>query len=389
MRLALVLALLAPAQEVDLDVLLRRLADDSIEAREKAAAALIARGKQAAAAIEKALPGLSGEQKALASEVLKRIQTDLLLHQSLPPLQRFSVSAQDRPLLEVLADLCRKAELKLTCDEDGLRDKRVSVELKDATLLEALEAVATASKTSYAFPPGGVVFVAERENPIAVRLVRHYRLSLDDVEVVRRLRPDSNSATLRFNLRTIPGVKGSLNLDFYLTAIEDDKGRSLLPANLNPTHGTFIDFNCPAEDARRLSVIRGRVVTTYPGEIRTLSFPMNPPKEGQVRELEGIRVELLRAERKDSNFTVTVRSFEPKDTRNEIERHWIRLRLKDGSYAPSNGGSSRGSSDPKVGSLDETRFQPGGEPEAFELEYLMNKFQDSFEFELKDIPLPR
>jgi hypothetical protein len=91
----------APQEDVRIQDLLRKLDDDSIEARASAAAALIDLGRAALPALKRSLAGAGVELKDRLGDVIRKIQDRERLATLLPPLSRITLTAQDRPLREV------------------------------------------------------------------------------------------------------------------------------------------------------------------------------------------------------------------------------------------------------------------------------------------------
>src|SRR5262245_45364087 len=106
---ALVLLALLVFQEPDLDQLIKQLSDDSIDVREKAAAALVELGGEAEERIRREAASAGGELKGRLEGILMSIDSRRKVEAVLPPLRTVTLDAKDRPLQEVIDDFTKQS----------------------------------------------------------------------------------------------------------------------------------------------------------------------------------------------------------------------------------------------------------------------------------------
>jgi len=98
-----------PVQDPDFETLIKRLGDDSIEVREKAAAALVALGNKVEEKLKARLESAQGILKSQIESVLQSIRRGRKLQTVLPPVKRITLEAKDKPWNEVALDFQRLA----------------------------------------------------------------------------------------------------------------------------------------------------------------------------------------------------------------------------------------------------------------------------------------
>lgn len=433
MFLMAVLGLLL-AQDPDVDALLKQLEDEAIEVREKAAAALAELGDKAEEKVKARMASAGGELKNLCRKILKGIAISKKLRGDLPPLRKVTIDAKDAKLKEVLEDLQRQSGMPMSFD--GLGDAAVTVQVKNAAPLEALNAICKAAglgfqvdnsqsmrgrlaaagldarssidqgEPSIRFIPGGYAEVPRQ-------FVRHYQVEPTHVSLSQstNLRTPSYNASLNLQLMWPPGVKPDA-VSIELAAVTDDKGRSLYDATRNAgfmkerrmhRHGHMnrsqwdhpVNLIYPAADARSLASVRGSATLMYVMEEKLVSFESPEKEPVQKMEYDGLEVELRECKTSDGTVAVKMvivgqRKSAPSDasvSRGNFNYQQVRLRMEDGS-APSQSGMS-GSGSGVTFSMSLTYQNVRSKVVGIDVVMDTLYFEDKFDFELKDIPLPR
>src|SRR5262249_39950477 len=110
-------SLAAPQEDLRIQELLRKLDDDSIEARAAAAAALVDLGKAALPALRRAVAGAGVELKDRLSEVVRKIQDRERLAALLPPPSRITLRAENLPLREVFQKVSKQTSTAIDYSE--------------------------------------------------------------------------------------------------------------------------------------------------------------------------------------------------------------------------------------------------------------------------------
>jgi hypothetical protein len=424
MKWLLLLALLPVFQEPDVDALLKQLADDSIVARDKAAAALVELGEKAEEKVKARLETADGELKQLCKRILEQIAIPKKLRGILPPLRKVTIEAKDRNVKDVFEDLKQQCGLAVTIQNAVGGD--ITVSAKDVTPLEALDAVCKAANLGYTFdryptsktiaaggPPmvsGDLLESRIRVQPgyvtVARQFTRHYviepfQISMSKSSIFNR---SNTNASLLLRVAWPQDVKPQSG-EVAVASVVDDKGRSLMqpgaPAMIGrhssgsfPTSmGTLqssIQLTYPESDAEKLTV-KGTVNLKYLMEEKLLTFDEVEPAEPVKKERDGITVELLELKTEEGQirvkFTISGGAATPGDPMGMSNRNPVRARLEDGSLAQQ---VSSGYSGGGLGAARrDFTFMAKGKFKALEVVVDSVYHSDSFDFELKDIPLPK
>src|SRR5262245_3454911 len=140
------LALLA-VQDPDVDALLKQLEDESIEVREKAAAQLINLGEKAEEKVKARLAAAEGALKLVCQRILEQMAVPKKLRGILPPIRKVTIEAKEKNLREVMEDLRQQSGMPLELER--IPESQVTVSVRDATPLEALDAVCKSAGLGY------------------------------------------------------------------------------------------------------------------------------------------------------------------------------------------------------------------------------------------------
>lgn len=126
-------------QDPSLRDLVQKLEDDSVESRERAQRELTARGESAIPALREVVDSTrsSGELKLRAAATIREIELGVKAGKVYRDLPRLSVTATDAPLRDVLDDLSRRSGVPI--DSAAVENAKVSLDVKDVTLMEALD----------------------------------------------------------------------------------------------------------------------------------------------------------------------------------------------------------------------------------------------------------
>ena len=316
--LALLLAVPQDDLEKKVADLVGRLGDPSIETREQAVEDLVRLGAPAVPALRRAAGALDGEARGRLDAVLRALALAEALQRSLPPLRSVSLAVQNKPARQVLEDIGRQAGLRLTFEDDVIGAAPITLALKGATPLEALDlacrrggslAVGLAdSDSDVPTPPHLKVFVTDAVDVPAV-YVRHYRVQATSISLtkIQRFKAVESSGSLGLRVSWAPDVRPAALLSSKITGLVDDRGRSLLPEEADEDGDGItlfhqagyegdvqqdVTFKHPAADAVKIESLKGTFVFSYPVDVRTLSFAPGAAPAERTRELHGLRISL-------------------------------------------------------------------------------------------------
>ncbi|HEU4339710.1 MAG TPA: hypothetical protein VFS19_06550 [Planctomycetota bacterium] len=418
MLLWLPILVLASIQDPDVDALLKQLEDDSIEVRDRAAAALVQGG--ADEPVRKLAGSARGELKARCEAILRTLEVKRKLSTVLPPLRRVTLDAKEARLIDVLMDLQRQSGMAMRLE--GMPDAAVTVAAKEAAPLEALEAVCKAANIAYSVdrpprligPPSDSkpgAFMAER-GPPSIRFqsgyvaaprffARHYA-----VEATGLSRKGA-AGTLTLCLGWTPETRPE-SAWIEVGAVTDEKGRSLATPdrarNQGPSRGGSVHrtqsrhsvaLAFPEIEPGAVVSVKGTARLQYVKEERSVRFDKAPERVGTSEDYDGLRIELSRLDNEDDalrlTFTVTGRRNSATDAAayacRSIHARQFRVRLDDGSTPVMT--ECRSTWKETESSYDLVFRAVKFKVASIEIVLDTVNHEDSFDFELKNIPLPK
>jgi hypothetical protein len=341
---------------------------------------------------------------------------------ALPPLKRVTIDAKDRKLKEVLQEIRSQAGWRLEFAE--LDDVSVTVQVKDVTPFEAITAVCksaglgyvistTSPKATKAAPPGtepAIWFKPDGYAEAPRHFATHFVVEMIAIHLTRRTRfaAPERSGRMSVQLSWPPGVKPDTAL-IDIASVVDDKGRALYA---RPAYGNYgqsdagfpgqvrtgtqagVDFKHPEDDAATVSV-KGSALLLFAGEDRYLKFEAKEEAYGKTKEMADMAAE-LRGIRDEGGVTVVTIAFkgQPKSPLPEMMRYrgtlgkrFYQIRLEDGTTAVSNNTGTRDEGPVRVMDL---KF-PNLASKITAVEVLAETVyhEERFDFEFKDIPLPK
>lgn len=423
----LLLGLLLFGAPQDFDDLVERLGSDTIMERDDAADELVKLGPRAVAELKKRLPDLEGEVKARVEDILKEIEKTDKLNRILPPIKPVTLKAENKKVSEVLAEFQSKVDFPMDLKSAG--DKEISVDVKDAAPFEALDAICKAADLSYRIREDQEYdFKAKKwvKKPLQAKFSsgytdaprfykRHYRVVPTSISLNKTSNfggRDQSGGSLQLALQWLPSLDPKGGVTFFVTEVVDDQGETVYSSegkrrnNFNRIHRggserqatTQVSFEYPKEGVRALASAKGRVEIQFPSEKKILSWDAPGESVGTVREIEGVKIEL-------KDFDVDGKTVKVKiKTTGEWNRRGARKRSSFGGNLPFS------NDDINVIAEDGTKLRHfgmsgsgGGGSYQYELTYRLEKgsvkkieiecqldfLVDEFDFELKNIKLPK
>jgi len=419
-------------QDPDVDGLLKQLTDESIEVREKAAAALIELGDKAEEKVKARMASAEGELQKRCQWILERIAIPRRLRGVLPPLRKVTIEAKEKNLKEVLEDLQRQSGMAMNLE--GVGEQPVTVSAKEVGPMQALDAVCKAAGLGYfidsyqpfigramgpagvARPPGGAMDSAEprvRFQPGAYvdvprQFVRHYLVEPTNITLMKSDNFRQSTSNAQLNLRVLwpPEVNPRVGTLGVILAT-DDKGRVLYEAakaankygwgggTSRTSLGNTVQLSYPESDARKIASIKGVVLLKYVMEEKVITFEAPEGAAATTKEYEGMTVELQECKSAGGIATVKITlTGRPKSAdlaeiaaSGGLHNYPIRIKTEDGNLGQTGGSSRRGGAGSTTCEL--TFHQVQSKITAIEVVVDTLYHEDKFDFELKDIPLPK
>lgn len=437
MKTLFALAVLALQGDLEkkIDELVGRLDDDRIDAREAAVQALVELGPAAVPLLKNRIEKLDLESKGRVEDAVRSIEAREAMSQSLPPLRRVTLALKDRPVREALVEIRKQTGLPFDFTEASV-DAAISVALKDATPLEALDEVCRlGGQLSYAvsgqddynrltgeripreprirFSNGDA-----REYPAFY--VRHYRLRVTQISLTRtntfaKAGQKQSSAYLTLDAVWPPDVKPDGVTEFRITELKDDQGRSLLmqegaaagrmprqfgrvrrTRGYDSTVNETVPFKYPEADARKIAVLKGEVSLRFPKETRMIVFDKLAESRGKTVDVGGAKVTLKDYQDKGTSHLIELQvtgrigGAGGTGSWDALPFSYEDVEITTESGARLESGSMSGSGDGKSYTLKLDRRATKPEPvKEVRIPCVLSHFQDDFKFELKDIPLPK
>lgn len=165
-----------------LEDLLRQLASDSIEVRDRAVKALADRGAAVRKALEGELPKTSGEVRGRIQDVLARIDRRERIASQVGTSTLITLSARDQSLSDVFAELERQSGTRIATEKIPAASQ-VTLSLEKVPFWEALERICKASgRVMYDFDGALVTFRDEPYRERRRHLAGPFAVTFNQVE---------------------------------------------------------------------------------------------------------------------------------------------------------------------------------------------------------------
>ena len=440
--LTLLLLALFGIQDPELDALLKQLSSPSGEEQHKAVDSLVELGDRVEARVKELKSKATGSSRSYCDQVLRRLDSKRKFHLAIPPLKRVSLDVQARPLRTILDSFKNQAGWIFTERVFDYLEVPVTVNVKNATPLEALDAICRSLGADFeldtgwrptfegeqVYPPLPIVMIrGAAGRPRAPQaFIRNYRVVASHLRLTRENRFTEEGKGCQI------GIKVQWNPDFMPDSISyqpisvvDDQGRSLFDPkpyayNAFKAEQKQRDFNLdgqrldsswrgwdiryPQPDAKSIASFKGRVHVTVRADKKYVEFKEPEKNVGKVEKYEGVSIRLKECRKEGGRLSVIVQAY--------------RDRLQGQDYTRPHGDLLIGFEDielrtgPSDVLLNRSEdFEQSGESiegypttiNTFRLLYrdtaasaksvrvLMDATNvvDSFDFELKDLPLPK
>lgn len=437
LALALFLSALAPQEDLarKIDEIVPRLSDDSIDVRDRAVQALVDLGPAAIPFLKKRAAELGAETSGRLLEACARIDSRNTLARYLPPLKKVTLEWENRPAHEALDEIARRSGLTIDTSTAGL-DGAITFSLKDAPPLQAVDEACRLAGVSWRTVDDdstgawrrGVVLrgkprlqIQNGKSPdYPAAYVRHYRIRVTQISLTRtnNFQTNQSNAQLSLDFGYAPDVRPDGMLSFKITELKDDQGRSLLPEDNDRFRGRarvmrsryrgrdsgatsqYVAFKFPEGDAKKIAVLKGTAVFTYPQELKTLSFEKPAGSQGKSVELNGLAVTLKSYLEKGTVRSLTLEMTGkyqgPRDEPGEddgfnnlpFSYEDVELVTENGDPLRYQGMSGGGDGRTTTWQLDYDGNKAGA-PKELRILCVLRRFLDEVPFEVRDISLPK
>jgi hypothetical protein len=267
---------------------------------------LAALGEPALPAIEKRAQGAQGRIRDYLHLVAEEIRSARLTT-GIPPVQRLSMKASDRNVVELLGDLRAKTGVALSLENLMGEEKlpEVPVDVRDVTMLEAFDAICRAGNVTVTMENGQFMLYQGDYQEMPRFFYDHYFFRLGNFVLLRTVnfrKPALQSFKIQMEMLWNPAAAPcKFNPPVVIEAM-DDKGKNLIPppakkeppkpvepkvpgdAEENEAEATsFLQLLPPSPASEKLAVIRGFTTIGLPKTKVTLSFA-EEPKKGERKE---------------------------------------------------------------------------------------------------------
>jgi hypothetical protein len=440
--LALALLLGGVAAQEDLsrkiDEIVPRLSEDAIEARDQAVRALVDLGPAALPLLRKRASEVTAETRGRLLEACTRIESRNTLSRYLPPLRKITLDWDNRPAREALDEIGRRIELSVD-GSNASADGAVTFSLKDATPIQALDEVCRLAGLNWravdddfnmgrrrgAVVPRGEPRLMVQNGKAAdfpTAYLRHYRFRVTQVSLTRTnnfQNAGQSVAQLNLDLGWAPDVKPDGLQSFKITELKDDQGRSLLTEendrfrgrmrsmrnryrgrDMN-SYGQYLTFKYPEPDAKKIALLKGTAVFSFPQEVKTIGFEKPTESLGKSVELHGLTITLKEYQEKESGHSLTLEitgkyqgpregdAGDEEDPNNlPFSYEDVELLTEAGESLRHQGMSSRVDGKAITWQLDFSCEKPSAAKE-IRIFCVLRRFNDETAFEIRDIPLPK
>ncbi|HVE39499.1 MAG TPA: hypothetical protein VNM14_06395 [Planctomycetota bacterium] len=303
---------------------------------------LAALGEPALPAIEKRAQDAKGRTRDYLNLVSEEIRSARLTT-GVPPVQRLSMKASDRNVVELLGDLRAKTGVALSLENLMGEEKlpEVPVEVRDVTMLEAFDAICRAGNVTVTMENGQFMLYQGDYQEMPRFFYDHYFFRLGNFVLLRTVdfrKPAVQSFKLQMEMLWDPAAAPcKFNPPVVVEAV-DDKGKNLIPPpppvrkdppkpvepkppgeaeEVEAESTSFLQLLPPSPASEKLTMLRGYTTIGLPKTKVTLSFaeepkkserkePAPPPEKSQDLPAEPPPSPLDGQQRKSGDFTVKI-----------------------------------------------------------------------------------
>lgn len=235
----------APASRAELAARLMALLDsDDFATREQATRDLVALGDAGREALTAARDGGSLERRMRIAQILQNLGARASSRPARREPSRVTVTADDSRLADVVADIAAQSRTKIRIKDAP--ETRVTMAVKDAPLLEALDLLCAKAGCRNGFDPRQRDLVVERttEAPIPTAYAGPMRVALVMMVMNRQLRfggKPTGSASLQVRVDYEERAQAlGVALPVKVGLAVDDKKRSLKAADGTPSYQSYV-----------------------------------------------------------------------------------------------------------------------------------------------------
>jgi len=342
---------LGSQEDLRIQELLRKLDDDSIEARASAPAGLIDLGRAALPALKRALVGAGFELRDRLGEVIRKIQDRERLATLLPPPSRITVKAANRPLREVFEIVSKQTSTPIAYSNVP-EDARVTVSLDRVPLWKAIDQICRASGKVMADIKGDHVEIQpELFVPLPGKITDLFSVTLQRIELSTEVTFGSQERYDQFTARLqVAWGKGAR--PYYLVArlaeLVDEDGNQLIAPHdeLEPAVRSFIgpeligmevtlpSSRGPGPQATKIAKLHVEVEFEFPLKYAEAKIDLSGGKTGGAAECPEFLVRLHKFERQDGNLTALLVMTPKGPLEGELQSDTVVLRDKSGKEYP-------------------------------------------------------
>lgn len=253
-----------------------------------------------------------------------------------PPVKRVTMKSSDRNVVELLVDLRARTGVALSLenliDEEKLPE--LPFEVKDATMLEAFDAICHAGNVTVSMDKGHFTLYTGAYVDLPRFFYGHYFLRLGEFELQKTVtfrKPAVQTFTLDMDVVWDPAAAPLRFKPVRVVEAVDDRGKSLLlpPAPASdprarapesppedeeePGPAMKLQLAPPAVSATKVAIVRGFVTIVLPKSRQTATFPA--PQENQTGSVGDIQIRLLNVDPDQHNVRLAVSSkkYSPED----------------------------------------------------------------------------
>lgn len=348
---AVLILLLAPQEDLRVHDQLRKLDDDSIEARASAAAALIEMGKAALPALKRALAGAGVELKDRLGDVIRKIQDRERLATLLPPLSRITLEAKDQPLREVFQKVSKQTATAIDASEVP-EDAKVTVSLDRVPLWKAIDQICRASgRVMMEIRSDRIAIVPETYVELPGRMTDLFSVTLQRIDLSTEVTFGSQERYEQFTARLqVAWGKGARPYAVVarLAELVDEDGnqliapsdeleaapRSVVSPELIGMELTLPSSRGPGPQASKISRLHIEVEFEFPLKYAEAKIDLSGGKTGGAAECPEFTVRLHKFERQEGNLTAILVMAPKGPLEGELQSDAVVLRDTKGNEYP-------------------------------------------------------
>ncbi len=389
MRVLLLLLLLVQ----DADTLIQKMMSEDVAERDDAFAQLVAMGPKVLPALKKRTNDGDRETRARVQQAISEIERRERVKSFRPPPVRVTMSIKDEPLDKAIARVMEAYGLKGELGDSDLAQKKISLELKDATPWAAIELIRTAGGVA---PSSNLARLLRTPQEFTATAAEAPRAAVDlgEAGIIAALSATKKRATVSLRVLLPPG---SLTLATCAEEVKVTAGGKKIDGDMSDTYldesttrrpgcltcGTAWSATVTMEDLGEAAEldIEGTLVISWPRDMERHEIDIASLKDPVTKTVGGYEIKVLAVtERSSGRWKVDYEQHATTEECVDDIRWW--MEDKEGAFVGEMAGDA-------IRSANTMTIRPVGTPSRVVIARVAGDEAVKYPFKLKGLRVPK